>query len=352
MNQALSIEQETSYSDFLLAVKSTIRSARLKVSHTVNSELISLYWNIGKEIVERQELYGWGKSIVEQLAIDLSKEFTGSSGFSPSNLWRMRGFYLSCRDTQNLVQLAREIPWFSNVMIFEKVKNAAARQYYLTMTAQMGWSRNVLLNQIKAQAYERHVMNPKQHNFAETLPLHLVEQADQAMKDVYMLDFLGITKLVVEREMERRMVNRIRDVILELGYGFTFIGNQYKVILEEKEYFIDLLFYHRRLKCLVAIELKSGDFKPEYAGKMNFYLNILDDFVREPDENPSIGIILCAGTKRIEVEYALRSINKPVGVAEYTLTKDLPKELAGKLPDAKQIEAEILREIGVDEEAA
>lgn len=352
MNQALSIEQETSYSDFLLAVKSTIRSARLKVSRTVNRELIELYLSIGKEIVDRQARHGWGKSIVERLSADLNREFVGVSGFSVSNMWFMRQMYIDYRDFSNLLQLVREIPWGQNITIMTKVKDIAAREYYLKMTAQMGWSRNVLLNQIKAQAYERHVMNPKQHNFAETLPLHLVEQADQAMKDVYMLDFLGITKPVVEREMERRMVNRIRDVILELGYGFTFIGNQYKVILEEKEYFIDLLFYHRRLKCLVAIELKSGDFKPEYAGKMNFYLNILDDFVREPDENPSIGIILCAGTKRIEVEYALRSINKPVGVAEYTLTKDLPKELAGKLPDAKQIEAEILREIGVDEEAA
>lgn len=348
MTKQMPIAAESTYAEFLRNIKNTIRTARIRASRTVNSELIELYWNLGKEIVERQESHGWGKSVVEQLATDLSGEFSGVSGFSPSNLWRMRSFYLAYRNNPNLVQLARELPWFSNVMIFEKIKDTRGQEYYLKYTFECGWSRNVLLNQIKAQAYERHVLAPKQHNFAGTLPDHLAEQADEAMKDVYMLDFLGITKPVVEREMERRMVNRIRDVILELGYGFTFIGNQYKVALEEKEYFIDLLFYHRRLKCLVAIELKSGDFKPEYAGKMNFYLNILDDFVREPEENPSIGIILCAGSKRIEVEYALRSINRPVGVAEYMLTKDLPKELAGKLPDAKQIEDEILREIGVE----
>jgi predicted nuclease of restriction endonuclease-like (RecB) superfamily len=226
-----------------------------------------------------------------------------------------------------------------------KIKEPAAREYYLDMTARMGWSRNVLLNQIKTQAYERHALAPKQHNFAATLPEHLAAQADEALKDVYMLDFLGIGKPVVEREMERRMINRIRDVLLELGYGFSFIGNQFRVVLKEKEYFIDLLFYHRKLKCLVAIELKSGEFKPEYAGKMNFYLNILDDFVREQDENPSIGIILCAQRDRVEVEYSLRNLNRPVGVSEYTLTTELPRELAGKLPEAREIEAGILREM-------
>lgn len=344
------IVNDHGYAEFLAGIKHSIRSARIRASRTVNRELIELYWNIGQEIVERQERHGWGKSIVERLAADLAAEFPGVSGFSVQNLWYMRQFYVEYCKAPNLQQLVGEIPWGQNLLIMSRVKDADERLYYLEMTAQMGWSRNVLLNQIKAQAYQRHVVAPKKHNFAGTLPEHLAEQADKAMKDVYMLDFLGITKPVVEREMERRMVTRIRDVILELGYGFSFIGNQYRVTLEENEYFIDLLFYHRKLKCLVAIELKSGGFKPEYAGKMNFYLNILDDFVREPDENPSIGIILCAGSKRIEVEYALRSINRPVGVSEYTLTKYLPQELAGKLPDAKQIEDEILREIEAGEE--
>lgn len=348
MTKTIPTAQEHTYAEFLAGIKQSIRSARIRASRTVNRELIDLYWDIGREIVGRQERHGWGKSVVERLATDLSVELDGVSGFSAQNLWYMRQLYVEYCNTPDLQQLVGEIPWGQNLLIMSRVKDLGARRYYLEMTAELGWSRNVLLNQIKARAYERHDLAPKQHNFAGTLPKHLAEQADKAMKDVYMLDFLGITKPVVEREMERRMVNRIRDVILELGYGFSFIGNQYRVTLEESEYFIDLLFYHRKLKCLVAIELKSGDFKPEYAGKMNFYLNILDDFVREPDENQSIGIILCAGSKRIEVEYALRSINRPMGVSEYTLTRELPRELAGKLPNAKQIEEEILREIGVE----
>lgn len=334
------------YADMLRSIKTAVSASQLRAQRTVNRELIGLYWIIGKEIAQRQEQEGWGKSVVEQLSRDLCQEFPGQQGFSMQNLWYMRQFFLEYQAEPNLQQLVGEIPWGQNLLIMAKVKDSAARAYYLRMTAEQGWSRNVLLNQVKGQAYERHALAEKQHNFAETLTEHLAGQADEAMKDVYLLDFLGIAKPVVEREMERRMVNRIKDVILELGYGFAFLGNQYKVSLEGKDYFIDLLFYHRRLKSLVAVELKSGGFLPEYAGKMNFYLNLLDDFVREPDENPSIGIILCADRNRVDVEYALRGIDKPMGVAGYSLTHDLPKELAGKLPDAKQIEAEILRELG------
>ena len=334
------------YAEMLTQIKTAVRESRLKAQRVVNRELVSLYWVIGSEIAERQEREGWGKSVVEQLSRDLREEFPGIQGFSAPNLWFMRQMFKEYQGETDLLQLVREIPWGQNITIMTKLKERDSRVYYLRMTAELGWSRNVLLNQIKGQAYERHVISPKQHNFAETLPEHLAEQADEAMKDVYMLDFLGIAKPVLERELERRMVNRIKDVILELGYGFAFLGNQYRVSLEGKDYFIDILFYHRRLKSLVAVELKSGAFLPEYAGKMNFYLNLLDDLVREPEENPSIGIILCADRNRVDVEYALRGINKPVGVAEYTLTHDLPKELAGKLPDAKQIEAEILKELG------
>ena len=340
---------EQAYGEFLARIKTSIREARLRAGRVVCREMIALYWRIGDEIVERQERHGWGKSVVERLATDLRSEFPGTGGFSTPNLWFMRQMFLEYRGDANLLRLVREIPWGQNITIMTKIKEVAARGYYLSKTAELGWSRNVLLNQIKAQAYERHVLAPKQHNFAATLPEHLATQADEALKDLYMLDFLGIGKPVVEREMERRMVERIRDLLLGLGYGFSFIGNQYRVTLAQKEYFIDLLFYHRKLKCLVAIDLKSGEFKPEYAGKMNFYLNILDDFVREPEENPSIGIILCAQRERIEVEYSLRNLNRPVGVSEYTLTTELPRELAGKLPEAREIEAGILREMGEGE---
>jgi predicted nuclease of restriction endonuclease-like (RecB) superfamily len=387
------------YLRFLNDIKSRIKSARIKAARLVNRELIDLYWNIGKIIVERQEQHGWGKAIVETLSKDIRKEFPGISGYSPDNLWRMRQFYLEYSATQILGQLVPElvqlvkreskttknkflfleqpvpeiqhapgkktevgevkkewvlqvikhlvagIPWGQNLLIMKKVKDIHARLYYIISTARCGWSRDVLLNQIKADAYGRHRLEDKQHNFPETLPTHLAEQADEAVKDSYMLDFLGITKPVIEREMERRMVNYIRDVLIEFGHGFAFMGNQYRIQTETKEYFIDLLFYHRKLKCLVATELKMGEFKPEYAGKMNFYLNLLDDYIREDDENPSIGIILCAERDRLEVEYALRGIDKPVGVAEYRLTKELPPELQDKLPSIEDIKAEILKEM-------
>ena len=333
------------YKDFLHSIKQQIHESRIRSYHAVNRELIDLNWNIGKEIAERQEREGWGKSVVERLSRDLREDFPGTTGFSTPNLWFMRQMYLEYREFPNLLQLVREIPWGQNIAIMTKIKDAAERGYYLQMTAEMGWSRNVLLHQVQTDAYSRHKKAFKQHNFENALPAVLAEQADEAMKDVYALDFLGITKPVVERELERRMVNQIRDVLLEFGHGFTFIGSQYPLKVGDDQYFVDLLFYHRRLRCLVAVELKAGKFKPEYAGKMNFYLNILNDFVREPDENPSIGIILCGDRNRMEVEYALKGIDKPVGVAEYTLTRKLPSDLADKLPKPEELEKHIMQEL-------
>ena len=334
------------YNEFLNAIKETIRERRIRAYRIVNRELIDLYLTIGQEIAERQEKEGWGKSVVEQLSKDLKKDFPGTSGFSTQNLWFMRQIFLEYQDHPNLLQLVREIPWGQNITIVTKIKELDAREYYLHMTLEMGWSRNVLIHQIKADAYHRHKQIPKLHNFNDTLPVVLAEQADDAMKDVYALDFLGITKPVLERELERRMVNRIRDVMLEFGQGFAFIGNQFPIKMNEKEYFIDLLFYQRKLQCLVAVELKVGEFKPEYAGKMNFYLNILNEHVREPHENPSIGIILCTNRNRLEVEYSLKGIDKPVGVAEYSLTNQLPSEFAGKIPQPDELEKHIISELG------
>ena len=337
------------YEGFLQKIKQRIQQSRLLAYRAVNKELTELYWNIGHEIAFRQERDGWGKSVVERLARDLKQEFPGASGFSARNLWDMRRFHEEYKNLPNLRQLVAEIPWGQNLLILNKVKESAAREYYLKMTLEMGWSRSVLLYQIETDAYQRHSKIPKQHNFPDTLPAALAEQADQALKDVYALDFLGMTKPVVERELERRLVNQIRDVLLEFGNGFAFMGNQYSVKLDGEEYFIDLLFYHRKLKCLVAIELKSGKFKPEYAGKMNFYLNLLNDFVREPEENPAIGIILCGDRNRMEVEYSLKGISKPMGVAEYALTRKLPAELVDKLPKPEELEKQIMRELGKEE---
>lgn len=333
------------YSPFLSEIKNEINQARIQTAKIVNNRLLQLYWYIGEKIVDAQERHGWGKSIVEKLSKDLMDAFPGISGFSPRNIWSMRQLYLDYINEPKLRPLVAEIPWSQNLEIMMRVKEPEARYYYLKNTADLGWTKTVLIHQIKAQAFERHQSNNKQHNFEKVLPIHLAEQANLAMKDLYVLDFLGIQKPIVEAELERRMVNKIKDVLLELGYGFSFIGSQYPIKANDTEYFLDLLFYNRRLKSLVAIELKATKFKPEYAGKMNFYLNLLDDFVREPGENPSIGIILCAERNRFEVEYALSGINKPVGVSEYELTKILPKELKNKLPNVKELEKELTKEI-------
>ncbi len=253
----------------------------------------------------------------------------------------MRRFYLECENQPFLQRLVAEIPWGQNLVILSKVKDLDAREYYVRAVREQGWTRDVLVIQINSQAYERHLLTKKQHNFEQALPEHLAEQADRAMKDIYMLDTLGLTKPVLETVLENQMVAKIKNVMLELGYGFAFVGNQYRINAKGREYFIDLLFYNRKLKALVAMELKTGKFEPEYAGKMNFYLNLLDDFVREPDENPSIGIILCSERDKFEVEYALRGLNKPVGVSEFRLTKILPAELQDKLPRVDEIENEI-----------
>jgi predicted nuclease of restriction endonuclease-like (RecB) superfamily len=241
-----------------------------------------------------------------------------------------------------LRQLVAEIPWGQNLLILNKLCDPAARLWYLRATAHFGWTRNVLLNQIKARAYERAVAEKKTHNFGLVLPEHLAEQADEMLKSSYNLEFLGLRRAVRERELEDRLIARLQAFLLELGYGFCFVGRQYRIVLGDNEYFIDLLFYHRFLRALVAFDLKIGRFLPEFAGKMDFYLNVLNDTERGPDDQPSIGIILCAEKDDVEVEYALRTKANPIGVAAYQLHPKLPGELKGKLPTARQL-ASIVR---------
>ena len=238
----------------------------------------------------------------------------------------------------SLRQLVAEIPWGHHLQILGKTADPAQRLYYLRASAALGWSRNVLLNQIKAGAWERSRAEGKSHNFPRVLPPAMAGQAEEVLKSSYSLEFLGIRQAVKERELETRLLDRLRDFILELGYGFCFIGRQHRLVLGRKEYFIDLLFYHRFLKALVAVELKVGSFEPEYAGKMDFYLNLLNDRERAPGDAPSIGIILCAEKDNLEVEFALRSKTNPIGVAEYQLQAALPSELRGKLPSVRQLQ--------------
>ncbi|MGB3479509.1 MAG: PDDEXK nuclease domain-containing protein [bacterium] len=331
------------YKSFLKEIKSKILLARISAARRINKELTKLYWGIGKAIVERQNRYGWGKHIVERLAKDLQAEFGTKYGFSVQNLWYMRQFYKEYANSTILQQLVGELPWGHNIVILSKVKDSKAREYYMKSSVKFGWSRNVLLTQIKAKAYQLAKEVPKQHNFPKVLPAHLVEQVDESLKSVYNLDFLGITKPVLERELEKRLTEKVKHFILELGYGFTFIGNQYRLTLRNNEYFVDLLFFNRKLKCLVAIELKTGKFEPEYAGKMDFYLHLLNEQVKLEEENPSIGIILCAEKDNIVVEYALRGAKNPMAVAEYRykITKRLPKKLKKILPTPEQLKKQI-----------
>jgi predicted nuclease of restriction endonuclease-like (RecB) superfamily len=325
------------YLVFLKEIKDKITKARITAYKSLNKELIKLYWDIGRSIVEKQEEYGWGKGIVARLSDDLRKEFPGAKGYSAQNLWYMRQFYLEYKDVPNLQQLVGEIPWGQNLVILSRVKNVKDREFYIKSTIQFGWSRDVLIHQIEAEAHKQATIK-KVHNFPKALPAYLSEQADLALKDTYTLDFLDIEKPLLEREMERKLLENLKTFLVELGLGFCFMGNQYKIKLNEKEYYIDLLFYHRFLHCLVAIDLKIGEFKPEYAGKMNFYLNLLDEKVKLPEENPSIGIIICKDRDQLEVEYTLKGISKPIGVSKYKIIKKLPSHLQNKLPTQKDIE--------------
>lgn len=293
-------------------------------------------------IIKRQREYGWGKAIVEQLSNDLSPQIGGGISWSPRNLWFMRQLVneysiLNQPDSElsKIKKLVSEVPWQHNVLIIQKVKNHEARIFYLQATIKNRYSRAVLLHQIEADAYENHLLNPSQSNFESTLSVHLLEQTQESIKSVYTLDFLDINKPITERELENTMVEKIKRLMMELGYGFCFIGNQYRIELGDKEYFIDLLFYHRILKCLVAVELKVTEFEPEFVGKLDFYLQLIDEQLKQPDDKPSIGILLVPVKDHLEVEYALRTASKPIGVAQYKLSKQLPRELLGKLPTAK-----------------
>jgi predicted nuclease of restriction endonuclease-like (RecB) superfamily len=323
---------DRAYQEFLQAIKSQVVQSRIGAARAVNRSLIGLYWTLGQLIVERQEALGWGKAVVERLSADLKAEFPEMTGFSPRNLWFIKQFYEAYADAPEfLKQAVSEIPWGHNILIMQRIKDETARRYYLEATARLGWTRNVLLNQIKAGAYEVSLQD-KSHNFAAVLPEYLAEQAEETLKSQYSLEFLGLTQAVHERDLERNLLARLKDFMIELGYGFCFIGRQYRLTLGENEYFLDLLFYHRFLKCLVAIELKTGRFRPEYAGKMDFYLEVLNDQERAPDDNPAIGIILCAEKDRLEVEFSLKSKTNPIGVATYQLYPQVPQEYEGMLP--------------------
>jgi len=323
------------YPGLLSEIKERIRSAQYQALKAVNRELVGLYWDIGQMIVARQANAGWGKAVVEQLAADIRAEFPGVGGFSASNLWRMKAFFETYSGLEKLAPLVREIGWSHNLAILERCKDVLEREFYLRMTHKFGWSKNVLIHQIDNQSYEKSLLG--QTNFDQALTPELRAQAKLAIKDEYTFDFLELGEEHSELELERALIARIEDFLRAMGGMFAFMGSQYRLEVDGDEYFIDLLLFHRRLKALVAIELKIGKFMPEFVGKMQFYLTALDRQVRQEDENPSIGIILCKEKKRTVVEYALHDARKPIGVATYAITKTLPKALKGQLPSPKEI---------------
>lgn len=337
------------YQQFLVEITDLVQNHRIQAVQSVQSISNNLYWNIGELIIKKQKEFGWGKSIVEILSKDLTKLIGEGISWSPRNLWFMRQLvneYSNLNQVDSdleilnqpdsVKQLITSIPWQHNILILQKIKDPAARIFYIQSTIKNKYSRSVLLHQIKANAYENYLQSPQQNNFKTVLAAQYLEQAQESIKSIYSLDFLDINKPISERELENSMVEKVKRLMLELGYGFCFIGNQYRLSLGDKDYYIDLLFYHRILKCLVAVELKVVEFEPEFVGKLDFYLQLIDEQLKQDDDKPTIGILLVPEKNHLEVEYALKSANKPIGVSEYILSKKLPKELEGKLPTSEQ----------------
>lgn len=342
------------YAVFFESLKHRVQQAQTRAVLSVNRELIQLYWDIGRSIVERQEREGWGKGVVDRLASDIQKAFPGIQGFSPRNVWRMRAFFLAYRelpanltqpasdfDSPILPQPAAEIPWFHNVILLEKLKDPVERLWYAAKTLEHGWSRAVLTVQIETKLFAR--QGKAVTNFAATLPAPQSDLAQQTLKDPYVFDFLTLSEEAHERELEAGLVDHVQKFLLELGAGFAFVGRQVPLAVGDDDFYIDLLFYHLKLRCFVVIDLKMQQFTPEDAGKLNFYLSAVDSQFRHPDDKPTIGLVLCKTRNRVVAEYALRDISKPIGVAEWhtQLVHSLPEPLRSNLPTIEQIEEEL-----------
>ncbi|HAM34746.1 MAG TPA: DUF1016 domain-containing protein [Elusimicrobia bacterium] len=329
------------YPEFLEDLKSRIRAAQVKAALSVNREMVLLYWGIGQDILARQHSEGWGAKVVDRLAADLQKTFPGMQGFSPRNLKYMRAFAEAYPNKDFVQEVLAQITWYHNITLLDKVKNADDREWYVRQTIEHGWSRNILVLQIESGLHKR--QGKALTNFKKTLPSPQSDLAQQSIKDPYTFDFLTLAGDAKERELEQGLLDHIQKFLIELGVGFAFVGRQVHLEVDGADSYLDLLFYHLKLRCYVIIELKAGEFKPEYAGKMNFYLSAVDDQMRHPDDKPSIGLILCKSKKRLTAEYALRDIRKPIGIADWQtkLVESLPKDLKGQLPTIEDLEKEL-----------
>lgn len=334
------------YTKFITSLKAKVRSAQLKAAVSVNSELIKLYWEIGKEIFEKQELEGCGSKVLEKVAKDLQNEFPGIEGFSRANIFRMKAFFTAYEKVAQAVrQLGSlpifSIPWGHNILLLQKVKDPDERLWYASKAIEHGWSRSILTIWIENDLYHRE--GKAITNFKEALPAPQSDLAQQSLKDPYIFDFLTLQKDHLEKDLEEGLVKHIQKFLIELGQGFAFVGKQYPIKAGEHDLYIDLLFYHLTLRCYVIVELKAGKFDSRDAGQMSAYLSAVDDQLRNENDQPSIGIILCRTKDNVFAEYVLRNFNRPIGVAEFEvrLVEKLPKELKASLPTVEEIEAEL-----------
>ncbi len=341
------LQRDKEYIAWIHSLKEKFRQVQLKAAVKVNTELLNFYWDLGKEIVEKQKETKWGDKFLERLSKDLMGEFPDVKGFSKRNLEQIRKWYLFWNEKSKIAKQPAsqildkifQIPWWHNVVIITKCNEYEEALFYIQKTIENGWSRAVLTHQIESGLYNRY--GKAITNFEIALPKPQSDLAKEVIKDPYCFDFLSIREDYNEKELENNLLTHLTKFLIELGNGFSFLGRQYKLEVDGEEFFIDLLFYHVKLHCYIVVELKTGKFKPEYAGQLNFYISVVDSLLKTEKDNQTIGILICKSKNKTVVEYSLRDIVKPIGVSEYKITKELPNELKSSLPDIKQIEAEI-----------
>ncbi len=336
MKMTKELQTPPGYAALLKDIKERVRTAQVRAALAVSRELILLYWSIGRDILARQKTEGWGAKIIDRLAKDLGAEFPGVEGFSPRNLKYMRSLAEAWPDSEIVPQLVALLPWGHLRVLLDRLKDQKTREWYLRAAVEYGWSRNILVHQITSQLHERE--GKALTNFQRALPPSDSDMAEQILKDPYNFDFLTVTTAARERDVERGLLLHLRDLLLELGRGFSFVGSQVLLEVGDQAFYIDLLFYHVRLHCYFVIELKTGPFKPEWAGKLNFYLSAVDDILRTEPDGPTIGLLLCESHNSPIVEYALRDIAKPIGVSTYRVTRQLPEPLQREVPSIEDLQ--------------
>ena len=336
---SLIISEIEKYNSFLVDIKTQIKLSQQKAFNAVNQEMISLYFNIGKMIDTWQKELGWGAKVIDKLSLDILNECPTMSGFSTRNLKLMVQFYKEYSNDEFVQPIVAQIPWTHNIILIQKIKDKNIRFWYMEQTLQNGWSKDILSLMIKSEVHNR--TGNLVSNFSQILPPLESDLVQQSFKDPYRFDFLTITEPFRERELENNLIKHMEKFLIELGSGFAFVGRQYKLEIGDDEFYIDLLFYHLKLRCFIVVELKKGKFKPEYSGQVNFYCSAIDGILAQKDDKPTIGLILCQEKNEIVAEYSLKNMTQPIGISEYQLTEVLPKEFESSLPTIEEIEQEL-----------